>query len=121
MTNVTLPYLNPTSTSFSLLYRYNSIPVSEITSGVTVSVYCTAPCKQCGASKTACLSCLPSPNTFIYYVSENSTCLDVCPTTGYYIDVNNNCLACLVSCKTCVSSTNCTSCRPNFARSNWVC
>lgn len=44
MINVKLPYLTAASTSFYIQYVYNNLQVATVSSGVTVSAYCSSPC-----------------------------------------------------------------------------
>lgn len=54
MNNVLLSYYNPSSTSFSVSFKYDGYNVSVKGSGVVVGIYCTDPCQRCSASVTAC-------------------------------------------------------------------
>lgn len=67
LTDLQLNYFDPTSGTFKLVYTYNGLNVSVLESGVVLSPYCTSPCQRCDTTATACESCLPAPNTFIYY------------------------------------------------------
>lgn len=116
MGNILLPYLAVSSTSFAIKYQYNGKDVASVSTGVTVSPFCTSPCQRCTTSKTACASCLPIANTtFIYLFASNSSCLSVCPAT-YYPDTANICRACVSPCAECLDSANCTSC----VSGNWL-
>lgn len=77
-----------------------------------VKPFCTSPCKACDVNQTKCLSCLPSPNTLIYYNSANFTCLGACPD-GLYPDSNKICQNCVSPCSKCTDNSSCTSCVPN--------
>jgi len=108
MVNLLIPFLNPSSTSFNIKYIYNGITVASVSSGVVVLPYCTSPCQRCSTSPTICLSCLPSPNTYIIYFSLNNTCLNGCPT-GYFTN-STICSICVSPCLTCSTISMCNSC-----------
>jgi hypothetical protein len=105
---ITLPYFSPSSTSFGIVYSYAGTQVAVVSSGVTVSVFCTSPCERCVSVQTACASCLPSPNTAIYLFTVNSSCLGSCPD-GYYAN-NTLCVTCNAPCLYCLDSVNCSRC-----------
>ncbi|CAD8135514.1 unnamed protein product [Paramecium octaurelia] len=68
-------------------------------------VGCRAPCLLCGTSPDNCLSCVSTT-----YLNAQSQCVKQCEE-GYYGDqVSNKCLQCVTPCKTCTSSTSCSSC-----------
>lgn len=100
------------STSFSIVYSYNGFRVSTKSTGIVVNVYCTPPCQRCSTSQSTCLSCLPSPNTLIYYESSNFTCGASC-ISGKYPDTNKICQPCVSPCATCINETACLSCVAN--------
>ncbi len=77
-----------------------------------VKSFCLSPCKACDTINTKCLSCLPSPNTLIYYNPVLFQCLSVCPD-GTYSDANKICQNCLFPCANCTSNNTCTSCAVN--------
>ena len=78
MSNLMLAF-STTSSSFSVQYLYSSSIIASLSTGLTVSIFCSSPCQQCQTSQTSCLSCLPLPNTLTLYYSPNSSCLSSCP------------------------------------------
>ncbi|KAL4470078.1 hypothetical protein ABPG72_008737 [Tetrahymena utriculariae] len=71
-------------------------------------IQCNQKCLTCfqpvkPGSQMFCLSCNPSQNRYL----QVSQCLCL---PGYYDDGTNTCQTCDPKCKTCSSSTNCTSC-----------
>lgn len=115
LTNVLLNSFSPTSASFAITYSYNGNKVSSKYTGIVVPVYCTPPCQRCSTSVTACMSCLPAPNTLIYYDSVQLSCGSSC-ISGKYADANNNCQPCVSPCSTCYNQSDCKSCVAN----NWL-
>lgn len=108
MLNIKLPYLTAPSTSFSIQYVFNSLQVATVSSGVTVSAYCSSPCEQCSTSPSVCLSCLPAPNNYTIYYSANNSCVNVCPS-GNFVS-NGTCVTCVSPCSTCTTATLCLTC-----------
>ena len=71
-----------------MVYTYDGYNVSYKDSGITLSAYCTSPCQRCDGTKTACESCLPAPNTLIYYDPDLFACGSSC-MDGKYPDNTN--------------------------------
>ena len=76
---------------------------------------CDPACFSCtGPSNTQCSACSPG-----YFLQPSSTtCLDSCPTTGYWQDTTNHiCAPCNVACTVCLDGTNtqCTECKPGYS------
>jgi hypothetical protein len=96
--SITLPFFI-TSTTFKIVYKYNGYNVSYMNTGIYLLAYCSSPCQRCSTTKTACLSCLPSPNTQIYYDSSTKACSIKCSSNKY----SNNyiCLDCVSPCSQC--------------------
>jgi proprotein convertase subtilisin/kexin type 5 len=113
ISNINIGYISVSSTSFTIYYLYNGLTVAQITSGVTVSPYCTSPCQRCVTTKTACATCLPSPNTAIYFYPVNSSCTNACPN-GYYPDSSRICNLCVSPCVYCTDTISCTKCVANY-------
>ena len=88
MRDILLNYFDPTSSTFKVVYSYNGYNISVLETGVTVSPYCTSPCQRCDGTKVACQSCLPAPNTLIYYDTDALDCLSEC-VSGKYPDSTN--------------------------------
>lgn len=107
--NIQLPFFVVASSSFIIQFQYQSKDIASVSSGVTVQPYCTSPCQRCISNRTACASCLPSPNSAIYLFTSNSSCLGSCPAT-YYPDTGNICQSCISPCSECLDSENCTKC-----------
>ena len=106
----TTNYFVNTSSFTSQLSNGGSLISSDSLAKLTS--YCTSPCKQCTSTKTQCLSCLPSPYTVNNtYFPDNSTCVNVCPTT--YYATSGMCAACnQTACLGCTGGVNnCTSCQ----------
>jgi hypothetical protein len=106
-----------TTAAFTSVLSYSGNQVAT-DSTLTVSPFCTAPCKGCTTTATQCTSCLPTPYTSNNYLfSVNNTCLSVCPN-GYYLPSGTfTCQPCdSAICLTCSSTaTGCTSCSsPRF-------
>lgn len=101
LSNIKLPYLNGSSSSFDIGYTYNGLLVASVSSGVVVTPYCTSPCEKCSSTPTVCLSCLPTPNIYLYYYSSNNSCFSSCPSATF---INGSiCSDCVYPCKTCSS------------------
>lgn len=102
-------YFVNTSTFQTQLYYNSSMISSNLATSLTA--YCTNPCKQCTATPTQCLSCLPNPYTLnITFYSVNNTCVSICPVT-YYINSGVCSLCNQTACYGCTGSlNNCTSC-----------
>ena len=105
LSNVLLNFATGPSSSFALQYTYNSGVVGALSSGVTVSGFCSSPCQRCNITASACLSCLPSPNPLTLHFSPNSSCLSSCPS-GYFLSAST-CEVCSSNCSTCNSSLTC--------------
>lgn len=115
MTNILLPYIATQSDSFSITLHYNTKKVATVSTGVVILPFCTSPCKACSVTRTKCLSCLPNPNTLIFYNPTSFLCLNVCPD-GTYPDASNICQSCISPCSTCTDAAICLSCVSN----NWL-
>lgn len=113
--NVVIPFISVASTSFGINFQYNGKDIAVVSSGVVVQPFCTSPCERCVTTQTVCASCLPSPNTAIYFYSVNSSCLTAseCPA-GNYPDLSSKlCSACVSPCLRCEDVDNCTACIAN--------
>jgi hypothetical protein len=120
MTNILLPYIASQSGSFSITLYYNSKKVATVTTGVVIQPYCTSPCKACNVTKVKCLSCLPTPNTLVFYNPTSFVCLSVCPG-GTFPDGSNVCQPCVAPCSTCTDAVICLSCLNNTWLSSQSC
>ena len=111
MTELLLPLITSptTSTSFQIVYTYDGKNVSFVDSSVTVRPFCTSPCKRCSTLAITCVNCLPTPNTFIYFDTDSSTCLIECPNEKYS-DIDDICQSCQSPCVNCLDIVNCSSC-----------
>ncbi len=112
LTNIFVPYLEGASGSFNVTYTYGGSIISQLSTGIAISAYCTIPCAQCTSIKTNCLSCIPKPNNQLNYLYLN-TCLTSCPDT-YYINSANVCTSCISPCSNCSTATICINCISNF-------
>ncbi len=74
MSNILLPFISSQSSSFTLIFSYNGKNISYIDSNVVIRPFCTSPCKQCDTTKTKCVTCMPSPNTFKYFNKVTFKC-----------------------------------------------
>jgi hypothetical protein len=112
-----------TSGTFLTKLTYNGSEVAT-DSSLTVSPYCSAPCKGCTSTPAQCTSCLPAPYTSNNYLyTGNSTCLTVCPG-GYYLpSAATTCAQCdSAACLNCSgSATSCTACSSPSFLSNSSC
>lgn len=110
---LTCSYLTNNCTSCAINYYHNGIcigvcPVSHFANATSKRCdKCISPCSTCSNS-TACLSCLPSTNT--YYDSSTMQCVSICPTQYYRNNTNYTCIACVPPCVTCTSHTACLTC-----------
>ena len=109
MKDMLINYFDPISSTFKVVYSYNGYNISVLETGITISPYCDSPCQRCDGTKTACQSCLPTPNTLIYYDTDALDCLSEC-ISGKYPDDTNECQVCNTPCSTCLDEENCTAC-----------
>lgn len=109
--NIQLASFNVSSSSFSVSFLYSGLNVANLSTGIVVTAYCNSPCQRCVSTKSACATCLPSPNLAIYLYTSNSTCLANCPNT-FFPNISI-CSTCVPPCLWCYDSANCTKCMNN--------
>ena len=88
MKDILLNYFDPNSNSFKIVYSYDGYNISVQETGITLSPFCTTPCQRCNGIATACESCLPHPNTLIYYDPDTLQCGSACIDGKYPDSVN---------------------------------